>query len=387
MAEREDTAGALSMQRLFLLVVLLKLTSSVLAWVLGSPWLLGFALPLTFMALYIALGLKRERRALSDEKFADSCYYLGFIFTVSTIVVSLFDLPNIGARLDDIAVRFGAAMVSTVMGLIVRVYLVNFRQDFQDASRISEDSLLDSARMFRSHLRLAVDRLEEFDRQVDEAARGAAARVELAMDKIAAEQAKRMSELMEEIVRDNRKIGRDSILLVKNVTDDLAKGLNDYAVSLNRSAREIDAATAAFGQSLDLGLKAMRLPDDLFVEKLDAPLNRLTGNVTEMSGSLHSLAVGIKGAETEILAALSGVAEKTAQTARDIDQAKAGIAAHGDWALLARDQARLFGKLTEQMRQLDVALEDAMALSQAQTQALRELVEAVRSLAGRNSEG
>lgn len=378
MVEREENAGALSMQRLFLLIVVLKLSASVLAWVLGSPWLLGFVLPLAFMALYIALGLKRERRGLSDEKFADSCYYLGFIFTVSTIVVSLFDLPNVGTRMDDIAVRFGAAMVSTVMGLIVRVYLVNFRQDFQDAARIAEDGLLDSARMFRSHLRLAVERLEEFDRQVDEAARAAAARVELAADKIAAEQAARMNELMEEIVRDNRKIGRDSILLVKNVTDDLAKGLNDYAVSLNRSVREIDAATAAFGQSLEARLQAMRLPDELFAAKLDAPLDRLAGSATAISGNLLALAQGIQGAETEILAALSGIAEKTAQTAREIDQAKAGIAAHGDWALLARDQTRLFGKLAEQMRQLDVSLEDAMALSQAQTQVLRELAEAVR---------
>lgn len=63
---------------------------------------------------YVLLGLKRRDHDVTDEKFADTCYYLGFIFTITSIIFSLFDLPSIGTKLQEIAVRFGAAMVSDV---------------------------------------------------------------------------------------------------------------------------------------------------------------------------------------------------------------------------------------------------------------------------------
>ena len=107
-------------QKLFAVVLALKVTCSGLGWYLQRPWSLGFAVPLTLMVAYIVLGLNRRSDDVTDEKFADSCYYLGFIFTITSIIFSLFDLPSIGSQLESIAVRFGAAMVSTVLGLGVR---------------------------------------------------------------------------------------------------------------------------------------------------------------------------------------------------------------------------------------------------------------------------
>src|SRR5262245_22943035 len=101
------------LDKLFLIVVLSKVSCSFLAWALGSPWLLGFYLPLVLMAIYVALGFFRVPGDVSDTKFGDSCYYLGFVFTISSIAFSLFDIPDLDkeGRLRDVAVRFGAAMV------------------------------------------------------------------------------------------------------------------------------------------------------------------------------------------------------------------------------------------------------------------------------------
>src|SRR5205085_699535 len=111
-------------QKLFIATILLKITSSGIGWYLDpqwAKWSFGLAFPLLIMAAYVWLGLNRRDGDVPDEKFADSCYYLGFIFTITSIIFSLFDLPNIGTKMQDIAVRFGAAMVSTVAGLVVRV--------------------------------------------------------------------------------------------------------------------------------------------------------------------------------------------------------------------------------------------------------------------------
>src|SRR5215213_6656554 len=131
-------------QKLFVVALCLKITSSGFSWWLNEPWILGFTIPLVVMGAYVAFGLRRHESDVSDEKFADSCYYLGFIFTISSIVFSLFDLPQIGEKISLIAVRFGAAMVTTVAGLIVRVYLVSFKDDPAEALHAAEDSVVDA---------------------------------------------------------------------------------------------------------------------------------------------------------------------------------------------------------------------------------------------------
>ncbi|HBO4518639.1 TPA: hypothetical protein L4U64_005188, partial [Pseudomonas aeruginosa] len=122
----------ISLKRLFVLTCVLKVGSSFLGWYLHEPWIFGLLLPLLFMAAYMLIGYRLRDSDISAEKFADSCYYLGFIFTIASIIFSLFDLPNIGTDLTIIAVRFGAAMVSTVLGLAVRVTLVSFRPSTED---------------------------------------------------------------------------------------------------------------------------------------------------------------------------------------------------------------------------------------------------------------
>ncbi|NMG56604.1 hypothetical protein [Aromatoleum aromaticum] len=155
-------------QKLFLITLVLKVGSSFLGWLFQLQWSLGFAVPLAIMMTYILTGYFHRAPGVSDEKFADSCYYLGFIFTITSIIFSLFDLPNIGTKIQEIAVRFGAAMVSTVLGLGVRVYLVSFKKDIGDAIRDAEDAVLDTTRKFTEQLAIVLEKLGHFESQVDE---------------------------------------------------------------------------------------------------------------------------------------------------------------------------------------------------------------------------
>jgi hypothetical protein len=172
------------MQRLFALTVTLKVGTAFLGWRFQMPWSLGFGVPIAIMVAYIVVGLNRSDDDVSDEKFADTCYYLGFIFTITSIIFSLFDLPNIGTRIQDIAIRFGAAMVSTVFGLAVRVYLVSFRKDGADAVQDVEDAVVEAAHRFREQLVIAVEKLRGFEETVDRAATNAVERVNLQVEKL-----------------------------------------------------------------------------------------------------------------------------------------------------------------------------------------------------------
>src|SRR5262249_586812 len=180
-------------QKLFAIVLTLKVLSSGLGWYFQLPWSLGFALPLALMLLYIVVGLKRRRDDVTDEKFADSCYYLGFIFTITSIIFALFDLPSIGTRIESIAVRFGAAMVSTVLGLGVRVYLVSFERDAGDALREAEDAGVEASRRFREQLAISFERLRDFESEVDLAAKASIERVNLQVESLGRDHSQRMA--------------------------------------------------------------------------------------------------------------------------------------------------------------------------------------------------
>jgi hypothetical protein len=202
MLERLPT---ISVQRLFVITIVLKIGLSILAWVLGTRWalwIIGFVLPLTIMAAYVVLGLfKRDPDEVSDEKFADSCYYLGFIFTITSIIVALFDIDKLGesGKLAEIAVRFGAAMVSTVAGLVVRVYLVNFRKDLADISRTMEEDLLEAGRTFRTHLNLATENLKDLNAKVHDASGMVVSRLELSIAETAKANADELGRLFENV--------------------------------------------------------------------------------------------------------------------------------------------------------------------------------------------
>ena len=183
----------IKIQKLFLVAIILKIGFSAVGWWFNDPWILGFGLPLVVMAGYIAIGVTRKDTDVSDEKFADSCYYLGFIFTIASIILSLFDLPNIGTNLQSIAVRFGAAMVSTVAGLIVRVYLVSFRKDASDAVRDAEEEVIEASNRFREHLVIAYEKLIDFQATVDDACRQTVERSNLQIAGLSKKHAERLS--------------------------------------------------------------------------------------------------------------------------------------------------------------------------------------------------
>lgn len=230
-------------QKLFLLTIVGKVASSFLGWRFGLSWSLGFGVPLAMMATYIAIGLWRPDRDVSDEKFGDSCYYLGFVFTITSIIFGLFDLPDIATRMPDIAVRFGAAMVSTVMGLVVRVYLVGFERDVDDATREAEQAVIDAARHFHDQLALSTERLRDFGTQVDRASRETVERVNLEVERLALDHSARLGELVGGLVQRQEGVFHDALEQVRASSHDLGGAVQEVVAQVRAAGSGVSAAS------------------------------------------------------------------------------------------------------------------------------------------------
>lgn len=395
-----------SVQELFIYAIILKIGATILGWWVGDRWILTFAVPLLIMATYVWAGLRtRDKSEVSDEKFADSCYYLGFIFTISSIIISLFDLPGLqgGGKLEDIAVRFAAAMVTTVIGLIVRVYLVSFRKDIGDITRAIEDDLIEAEKAFRAHLGASIERLGEFNAAVDESTRKVVSRLEVSIEETAKANTAEFTRLFDSIGLQIAESSQRSLENLDASAADLRKSLQLYATSLVVTAKhhetklnqfsenmtgKIDTFSYAIGSSLtgltqkiddfsaalNKNLMGMSFPAQLFADELKPAMaelrQALAGVVTQVGGFAGNLEAETRRIATSLHAVPDTVAVATENIRKAVEQQAKTID-----KVNAQEEVLL--KLANNVKYFEFALERAMSGLDEQRKAIAELAAAV----------
>jgi hypothetical protein len=366
-------------QKLFLVAVIVKVVSAFLGWYLQLQWSLGFALPLLVMAIYIGLGLKRQDRDVTDEKFADSCYYLGFIFTITSIVFSLFDLPSIGERIQDIAVRFGAAMVSTVAGLIVRVYLVSFRQDSGDVLKDAEDALLEAGQKFREQLVMAYEKLGDFQSQVTTATETSVEAVRLQVEKLAQDHSVRMERVFVELNERNQQAVTQALSEVSAASRRMSQSVDGYAENMKSNLQALGNKVDAFGDAVTRRLQTTTFPDDYFASQLAAPLEQLKAASSKVSEQVQSSASAATEAASVLTAAIRKLKMKATQAEESLDTVvRLTTAQH---SLFDTSAAQL-----EQLKKLGELLANLQQALQASTTATASISAGNASVQGRVTE-
>lgn len=338
-------------QKLFVIVLFFKVLSSGLGWYFGFPWSLGFWIPLGLMSAYIILGLKRHDSDVTDEKFADTCYYLGFIFTITSIIFSLFDLPNIGTRIQDIAVRFGAAMVSTVLGLSVRVYLVSFKRDVADAIKDAEDAVIDASHKFREQLVIAFEKLRDFQSEVDLASKATVERVNIHVEALSKNHADKLTDFFAELTTKNQEGFTQSLAEVRAASVRLANSVDGYSNGMRTNLASIEERVVAFADAVTNRLQTTTFPDDYFSKNLEGPLHQLQGAAHDISVSVVRTSTDVTQSASALSGALkklrdkAGAAEDSLGTVLKLTEQQQAVlnTAHGQLTVLEKLNATLGG--------------------------------------------
>lgn len=356
---------AIPVQNLFLAAVLLKVGSAFLGWWLSMPWTLGLFVPLGVMAIYIFLGHRRLDRTVSNEKFADSCYYLGFIFTITSIVFSLFDLPSIADRIQEIAVRFGAAMVSTLFGLIVRVYLVSFRPDPGDAIDDAESTLVEAAARLRAQFAAACESMEQFQGQVIAAAATAAHGVAIQSEGIYKQHAQSMADLFAANEARSERATTVTLDALKSASERVNEATLNFARGINDCLKGLSSQSNAFIGKLHEKLDSAALPADLFsarlgpaLEELQAASQDVVENIrlatSEISNGAKVLATAFRKIESK-----ANAAEEALGTVTRLTKAQGAIVRNSGPQIDRLERAfDLFPALEESLRLLAAEIKD-----------------------------
>ena len=112
------------------------------------------SVPVLIMIGYaVLLGARLFR--LRDDQSGDNLYYMGFLFTLTSLAVSLYLFSAAGSA-EQIVQNFGIAIASTIAGITLRILFNQMRRDPVEVEATARMELAEASRRVKRELESAV---------------------------------------------------------------------------------------------------------------------------------------------------------------------------------------------------------------------------------------
>lgn len=301
-------------QTYFLVAIALKVSLAVASLELKEPFWLGFVFPLAVMCGYWLVGYRVREKwnvQLTIAKFADSIYYLGFLFTVVSIIICLIDISSIGDNLNGMATRFGAAMVSTAIGMLARVVHTGFKVDTNDAVKSVEDRAIQSAESLTMAFDAASQQLETFRNQVMDASKEAVQSVHEQITAISKHSTNAMEVFFTNATRQSNDAFERILTQANEASTDLLTTINGLRQKSEQTLDRMEVHALDFGKKAQDRLDRTLFPDDLFSQKLNPAIDTLSGTTESLNEGVSALALDVKTAARMVGTAIRSLNTKT----------------------------------------------------------------------------
>lgn len=132
---------------------------------LSDAFLAAFAACLLLL-LYAFFVWRIDYFRLHADRLGDNCYYLGFVFTLASLATALVEIElhaaDRGAVLQHLIGSFGVALLSTILGILLRVFFMQMRREVEDLEEDLRHDLQQRAQRLLDQLHQAVVDLESF---------------------------------------------------------------------------------------------------------------------------------------------------------------------------------------------------------------------------------
>lgn len=119
--------------------------------------------PIAIMVGYFIVSWYVGKLRVHDEQTGDNLYYMGFLFTLSSLGASLYQFGT-DASTDEIVRNFGIAVTSTITGIALRIFYNQVRRDPADVERAARHELVDMTRRVRTEMESVAREFADFRR-------------------------------------------------------------------------------------------------------------------------------------------------------------------------------------------------------------------------------
>jgi len=283
----------------------------------------GFTAAILFA--YAAIAYYFGGGRLEPETVGDNCYYLGFLFTLTSLAFTLYQIAPSGTEVDaqktlfaDVISGFGVALVSTIVGVFLRVLLMQISPDIVARDREMRLELHQSVRDMRTALNSSISDLKNFatesvqlaserDEKLRSSTEEAISANLASMNAMSAKTAEQASDWDNKIrASTETAIGKANDQLQDNSVKVFELIERSFGDAVENSARKIEEKVVESSKS-SMG-------------KIESALSDVAGAVEKVSKANVDLAEKQSGVLAGIESELSDVQEKLAKTSDKFDQ-------------------------------------------------------------------
>jgi methyl-accepting chemotaxis protein len=243
------------------------------------------AVPVLIMIGYaVLLGARLFR--LRDDQAGDNLYYMGFLFTLTSLAVSLYQFSAAGSA-EQIVQNFGIAIASTIAGITLRILFNQMRRDPVEVEATARMELAEASRRVKRELESVMLEFGYFRRATQQSVTDA------------------FDEAQESIGKAHKDFSGELKKLSSKRSEQTLDGLNERTVQvldvsrqLVREGEQLAKSTAKIVGAIDslfVKLASRQTPEQIIQSEL-APLIQ---SLTQALNSLHS-SVETQAKNTEV---------------------------------------------------------------------------------------
>ena len=261
-------------------IITAKLMEFPAVWAMAGPLLI-------ILTYAVIIGCSRYLR-LRDDQAGDNLYYLGFLYTLTSLGVSLWQFSTTGGA-DVIVKNFGTAVSSTILGVALRVFFTQMRQDPIEVERSARLELAEAARRVRQELDATVFELSSFRRAMQQSTADSFVEIQKHIDTVSQATVELFRRLPEQSAAPLALVTRQTGEALDRLADMLTNGLERSATRLDNEAVRLGSVTGEMTRRLaDLAsqLKSMQMPDRVIEIKLQLTIDGLTKGIDALSSRL-----------------------------------------------------------------------------------------------------
>ncbi len=266
------------------------------------------AFPVAVLSLYAIYCAISRANTIEPETAGDNCYYLGFLFTLSSLALTLYRVNSAGGAagevldIAEVISGFGIALSSTIAGVLLRVLFFQMRPDLVAADREARTELSQSVREFRRQVTQITREMKSLSTEFGQHV---------------AERNSKMFDIIENQQNKSDEDLRMRLIAIATAFEAMPVQLSEkFAVGVRTG---VEGATSSVTEAVN-GLRSS-LDDLVMLQETGATTLRESGTALEQALDQFTVSVqSFKGGLDAGAASISEVSEKLSQSQEMIDK-------------------------------------------------------------------
>jgi outer membrane murein-binding lipoprotein Lpp len=273
-----------------------------------EPFYVTFVPVATMIAYALLISMARGLR-LRDDQSGDNLYYMGFLFTLTSLGVSLYQFSATRAA-EEIVQNFGIAIGSTIAGIGLRVIFNQMRRDPVEVEQRMRLELAEAARRVRRELDSSVVEFGYFRRNAQQAAADSFGHMTERFDDIVAKLLASLEEVTAKLSAPVEaaalQLGDASGAVSRSMSESLGVNVQQLSAETERLSSRVGAISEAL-EAVAARLHAMQAPEHVFEVRLDPVMQALAEAADRIGAHSDAQAKSV----TDALAIANTAAERS----------------------------------------------------------------------------